>query len=250
MLKRAAGGASSVPQPVSVCSAPRHCESTYNQWRTRSYCTCFVTCRPGHCCDPLIHDAELSPRGELQVAQLRERVGAAEWKDQVELVVVSPLTRAVATAVGGFGDLAVPIIAHPLLREQLDTLCDVGSELSDGFKSRFPQVDWALCEDGVGGADGADGAGPAAAWWYVAPDQPSNPRPGQALPDKEPRVVLDERIAQFKQWLAGQDAKVVAVVGHSSFFKRMQRSTLKMANGAIQPVDFDRSAVGFTANFA
>ena len=41
----------------------RHGESTYNQWRRKSYASCFCTCAVGHCCDPLIRDVSYAQSG-------------------------------------------------------------------------------------------------------------------------------------------------------------------------------------------
>src|SRR5260370_39236110 len=58
-----------------------------------------------------------------------ERVVAARHGVLVipaDLVVVSPLTRAIQTAVGLFGEADVPIIVTDLHRERLENSCDIG----------------------------------------------------------------------------------------------------------------------------
>jgi glucosyl-3-phosphoglycerate phosphatase len=63
--------------------------------------------------DPLHFDARLSQIGIEQVAAARQAASAIP----VELVVVSPLTRAIQTAVGLFGEATVPIIVTDLHRD-------------------------------------------------------------------------------------------------------------------------------------
>ncbi|MFN3077629.1 MAG: phosphoglycerate mutase family protein [Alphaproteobacteria bacterium] len=66
----------------------RHGQSTFN-----------AACAVIPWSDPMLFDAPLSARGEEEVALLRRRVAELP----VELVLVSPLTRAIQTALGAFG---------------------------------------------------------------------------------------------------------------------------------------------------
>ena len=74
----------------------RHGESMYNKWRRESFRNPCVLCCV---CDPKLFDAGLSPAGEAQVRALHGELRSAQhpWLDEVELVVTSPLTRAIET---------------------------------------------------------------------------------------------------------------------------------------------------------
>src|SRR5260370_12498801 len=71
--------------------------------------------------DPLHFDARLSQIGIEQVAAARH----AALDIPADLVVVSPLTRAIQTAVGLFGEADVPIIVTDLHSERLENSCDI-----------------------------------------------------------------------------------------------------------------------------
>mmetsp|Transcript_24218 Transcript_24218/g.50100 ORF Transcript_24218/g.50100 Transcript_24218/m.50100 type:complete len:258 (-) Transcript_24218:26-799(-) len=217
----------------------RHGESTYNQWRKQSYTTCFCTCMMGHCCDPLIRDAPLSARGEKQVKELAAAVQAADWAKRVTTVVVSPLTRALATALGGFGHLeSVRFVVHPLAAEHLDTMCDVGSDVPS-LKEKFgddQRIDWSIVE--------ARGAGGDGEWWYKPGDAPSNPPADEIIPRKEPTDAVMERIKTFKADLSIMPEPCLVVVGHSSFFKRMLGEYTKMSNCEVRYVEMQFGGSG------
>ena len=73
----------------------------YNKWRRESFRNPVVLCCV---CDPMLFDAGLSPAGEVQVRHLHDeaRSAADSWLAQVELVVTSPLRRAIETCLGAF----------------------------------------------------------------------------------------------------------------------------------------------------
>src|SRR5688572_18672933 len=70
--------------------------------------------------DPFHYDASLTKLGVRQAENLCRR--AASIKPQ--LIVTSPLSRAIQTALHGFGQF--PIKVHPAHREWLRSSCDVG----------------------------------------------------------------------------------------------------------------------------
>jgi broad specificity phosphatase PhoE len=90
--------------PAEIVLCIRHGESTFNAaWAASP-------------ADPMHWDARLSDLGREQVRQARALVD----RYPVELVLVSPLTRALQTAVGLFGDhpSAPSMRIVPLLRER------------------------------------------------------------------------------------------------------------------------------------
>ena len=144
--------------------------------------------------DPMHFDARLSQRGAGQIAGARE----AALDLGVDLVVASPLTRALQTATGLFHGAAVPIVVSNIHIERLEHSCDVGrtaAVLSD----EYPSLDFAHLED---------------RWWHLG----ENGEGGFAV---EPEPVFMDRVAVFSQWISSRPEPVVAVVGHGEFFQRL-----------------------------
>jgi len=160
----------------------RHGESTFNAAHR-------LTGR-----DPFHIDARLSERGHAQVAAARAGLRDIPF----DLVVTSPLTRALQTTAGLFADHpAKPqILVETLHRECQESSCDIGraasvlaEEFPDFRVDHLPETWWYA--DGEAGADG----------FHV-----------------EPRTRFDERVAGFRAWLAARPETTIAVVGHCTFF--------------------------------
>lgn len=168
--------------PPTTVLCIRHGESTFNAaWRIDPV-------------DPLHYDAPLSERGRDQVAQARAMLA----RYPVEVVLCSPLTRALQTAHGLFaGHPTAPRIhLAPLLRERVENSCDIGRAPS-ALAVEFPALDVA---------------GLADAWWH---------RDG--TPDErgicvEPIAVVQARAAQLKAEVMRRPERVLALVGHGTFF--------------------------------
>ena len=164
----------------------RHGQSTFNaHWEQ------------GGGVDPLHFDAVLSDLGQQQV-----KAAAAAVRDvPYELVVTSPLTRAIQTTLGLFADhpAAPKIQVECLHRERLDSSCDVGRSPAL-LRSEFPALTFDHLEE---------------VWWH---------RDGE--PDErgivvEPDAVLTDRVQFFRNWLLERPERVIAVVGHGTFFYRL-----------------------------
>jgi len=159
----------------------RHGESTFNAaWRANAV-------------DPLHFDAPLSAVGHEQVRQARTAVLGYP----VELVITSPLTRALQTTVRLFGDhpSAPRIEVSAILRERAESSCDVGRSPTD-LSAEFPALDFGHL-DGV--------------WWHA-----------EGIPDHrgvciEPVPVVQARVAEFRGHLSSRPESIVAVVGHGTF---------------------------------
>jgi len=159
----------------------RHGESTFNaQWRAIG-------------ADPLHYDAPLSPAGHEQV---RER--ARTLADvPVELIVCSPFTRALQTAVGLFGAhrASPPILVSALPRERVENSCDIGRSPRE-LAADFPSLELDHLED---------------VWWHA-----------DGVPDArgiciEPLDVVAARAAEFREFLRARPERVIAVVAHGTF---------------------------------
>ncbi|EQC34496.1 hypothetical protein SDRG_07824 [Saprolegnia diclina VS20] len=193
----------------------RHGESTFNEWRTRSLWTfswIFVK-------DPMIIDAPLSPKGELQVQQLHNEILQKKLHESIQLVITSPLTRAIQTALGGFEGSSIPFQVHASCREMLDTACDIGrqpSELAEAFMGKC--VDFTSLRD---------------YWWLPTPPatpMPTPTTPKDVAPLRETSTEVNRRILELLRHLNELPEMHIAVVCHSSFIKRATKASRKLAN--------------------
>ena len=179
----------------------RHGESTFNAaWRAAPV-------------DPLHFDAPLSPAGVEQVRQARR----AFEHQPVELVVTSPLTRALQTTAGLFdGHRHSPrIVVHALIRERVENSCDVGRPPAE-LAVDFPELDLAHLDD---------------VWWHV--DDVADNR-GLCV---EPVASVAARALQFKSYLRTRPERCIAVVGHGTFLFHLTGRVL--ANCETADVDLD-----------
>ena len=179
----------------------RHGESTFNAaWRASSI-------------DPLHFDAPAEPDGYRAGAQRAQGRG----RFPVELVVTSPLTRALQTAAGLFDGhrLAPPIVVHPLMRERVENSCDIGRS-PHALAVDFPSLDLGHLDD---------------VWWHA-----------EGTPDTrgicvEPIASVAARAAQFNAYLRARPERYIAVVGHGTFFFHLTGRTL--ANCEVAELDID-----------
>jgi len=144
--------------------------------------------------DPIHFDARLTEKGHAQVAAAQAQLASTPY----DIVIATPLTRAIQTAQGIFGS-RVPIVIDPVHREWLCSSCDVGRSIRD-LAEDFPMLDFAHLSD---------------PWWHHG--QPLNQH-GFAI---EPEHLLAERVAAFKAMIASRAEQRIAVVGHGDFFHRL-----------------------------
>lgn len=152
---------------------------------------------------PQTIDAPLTSEGHLQSAELGQ-----SWhrKPEIDLVLVSPLTRTLETAMNIFGDTDIPMISHEFLREYpigQDT-CNKRSSLTS-LKNKFPKIEFHLESD------------------------------HDTLWSQECRENIDEleqRINTMVNYLQGRQEKNIAIVGHSSFLGQFKDNFIGyMENG-------------------
>ncbi len=144
--------------------------------------------------DPLHFDARLTELGHRQVAAAR----AYAQDLNPDLVVLSPLTRAIETGLGLFHPERAPIVVSPLHRERLGNSCDVG-RAPQALAQDFPMLDFGHLET---------------CWWHDG----EKDRRGVPV---EPDDVFAARVAEFARWLSLRPEKCIAVVGHGTFLHRM-----------------------------
>uniref|UniRef100_A0AAV1UJA4 Phosphoglycerate mutase n=1 Tax=Peronospora matthiolae TaxID=2874970 RepID=A0AAV1UJA4_9STRA len=212
----------------------RHGESTYNEWRKTSLWNfSWMWVR-----DPMIIDAPLSAKGKKQALELHEWIAAKQLEEKIQLIITSPLTRAIETTIGAFPDTKIPIIVEPSCREMLDTACDIGrvpTDLAQQFLLRG-DIDFSLLDP---------------FWWLEMGKFPRTGE-GEALPAnivapktadevrllRETDEELDARIREFVAKLLERPEQHIAIVGHSSYFKRMLAMNRKLNNCELHETSF------------
>jgi broad specificity phosphatase PhoE len=160
----------------------RHGQSTFNQ----HYEATGI--------DPMHFDARLTPLGEQQVAEARKRLA----NNVYDVVLVSPLTRALQTAHGIFGD-RFPMEITPLHSEWQISSCDIGRSHAD-LRADFPHLDFAHLGD---------------PWW-----RHELPIGKLGFPQENEEDLMN-RVETFKQMIRKRREKRIAVVGHGDFFRRL-----------------------------
>ena len=180
----------------------RHGESTFNAHAAKS----------GG--DPLHWDARLSNVGEEQVRVARKELRHVA----VELVITSPLTRALQTAAGLFADhpSAPPILVEPLHRERVENSCDIGRSPAM-LAPEFPAFELGHLPE---------------IWWHNLGDADER---GICV---EPIEVVESRVIEFRRLLISRPECVIAVVGHGTFFYKLTGQML--ANCAVAQFTLDQ----------
>ncbi|MFN3662532.1 histidine phosphatase family protein [Yoonia sp.] len=145
--------------------------------------------------DASLRDARLTALGQQQAKALQVEMAALR---DIELVVVSPLTRTIQTAVAAFADHPAPRLIECLHREKQESYCDIG---------RAPGV---LAGEFAGfGFDHLDDP-----WWF------DGPLDGAPFP-RETLEAFERRVARFADWLSARPEHCIAVVGHGTFLRRL-----------------------------
>lgn len=147
--------------------------------------------------DPLHFDAPLTELGRQQV----EERSAELRQHPYELIVTSPLTRAIQTTLGLFGDhpSAPRIHVECLHREHLESSCDVGRSPAVLLED-FPHLSFEHLDE---------------VWWHNEGEQDAR---GFVI---EPPHVFEDRVERFRSWLGERPERLIAVVGHGTFFNRL-----------------------------
>ncbi|CAN0838735.1 Phosphoglycerate mutase-like protein [Linum grandiflorum] len=173
---------------------------------------------------PNLFDAHLTPLGWQQVAHLRTHILQSGLLHSIQLVVTSPLLRAMQTAVGVFGAVdeldsnhnnpplmvanagnsssppissfnCPPFVATELCREHLSLHpCDWRNTITT-YRSLFPAVDFSLIES----------------------DEDTLVKPGE----RETFEQVAARALQFLKWIWTRKEKEIAVVSHGGFLHDM-----------------------------
>ncbi len=145
--------------------------------------------------DPTMRDAALTDLGH---AQARAIAPGIRKLTGVEVVVVTPLTRAIQTMRHAFADHPAPRVVLDLHREHQWSFCDIGQPPAT-LAQAFPDLSFDHLPD---------------PWWHV---DATDPGPFAI----ETAMMLDARIEAFRDWLADRPEHEIAVVGHGTFLNRL-----------------------------
>ena len=138
---------------------------------------------------PLTIDSPLTQEGHLQSIEFGQ---SWQKKKEIELVLVSPLTRTLETCMNIFGDTEIPIISQEFLREYPigEDTCNKRSSLTL-LKNKFPKIEFLLDVD-------------QDTLWIED--------------SRENMIELEQRLEKMITYLQKRHEKNIAIVGHSSFF--------------------------------
>jgi broad specificity phosphatase PhoE len=220
--------------------------------------------------DPNLIDAPLSYRGKQHTIEyLQQQLTpsspqrndispASKLLQEIELIVVSPLTRCLETyqygiepiltqtktRTTGNGDIGSnsssgrsflpPVLAHPLIRERVYTSSDTGRPISI-LQQEFPHVNFEECR-----ALNND------RWWYTGDSDTDDSRlqhsqqhyeewrphgQGQwyAVPG-EPLHVLERRLDEFDMWLSQRPEQNILIVAHWGVLKHLSSEGTEWTN--------------------
>lgn len=160
----------------------RHGQSTFNAHHERTGED------PGH------RDARLTDLGKAQAAKARDLLAGRHF----DLVVSSPLTRALQTSQVIFGERKLPFYVNDGHREWLEGIAEVGRPPQE-LAQDFPHLDFTHLPD---------------PWWH-------HDHSAKAAFTPEPHGQFLDRVSAFKAWLKAHPASQIAVVGHGTFFSAL-----------------------------
>lgn len=150
-------------------------------------------------------DAPLTPHGISQCERVREELARERQCNhhakQIELVVVSPLTRTLETAVCIFGtpksDGVPPFVVHELCRERTGLYTCDGRRPIREKRLEFPAIDFDRTS-------------------FVSSDEDA-----MWTEQRELDADCTARGIAFVKWLAARPEREIAVVTHSSFLRHL-----------------------------
>lgn len=145
--------------------------------------------------DPTLRDAPLTDLGHAQARALAPSIARLVG---IELVVASPLTRAIQTMRHAFAHSPAQRLVLDLHREYQHSFCDIGQRPMELAKC-FPDLEFDHLAD---------------PWWFMSPDHPGP----FAIETME---MLDARLVAFRSWLEARPEREIAIVGHGTFLNRL-----------------------------
>mmetsp|Transcript_12525 Transcript_12525/g.14379 ORF Transcript_12525/g.14379 Transcript_12525/m.14379 type:complete len:243 (-) Transcript_12525:203-931(-) len=177
-----------------------------------------------------IKDPHLTEKGRKNAATisndaiLREPLGSDQSK-RAQLIVTSPLTRCIETAVIAFSDYDIPIVPCDLVQESYAGFrpCDTGKPKSD------LEVDF--------GDTNVDFTDLAEDWFDIDPEI--------SRYDHIREPALKKRLKEFIKWLDEREEERIIIVGHKGVFRRMfpmpHYPLFKNGEVRLYPIDFNQT---------
>eukprot|EP01133_Synstelium_polycarpum_P002514 gene2514-2873_t len=168
----------------------RHGQSTFNEAYARN-----------NGVDPFLFDAQLTELGQTQANNLEKDMAGID----LDLVVSSPLSRALDTTRRGFGKMIkekgtkVEVIA--IHTELLISSDDNGRPKSE-VQKEFPDFDLTNISE---------------RWWYL-PEEMKDDFTVDYQEYFKKTLYTEPMVQEFKEWLMARPENNIAVVGHSMFF--------------------------------
>ncbi len=137
---------------------------------------------------PAVIDSPLTQEGHIQSIELGH---SWENKKDIELILVSPLTRTLETCMNIFGDTDIPIESHEFLREYPigEDTCNKRSSLTE-IKKKYPKIKFHL---------------------EVDQDILWREDCRETIPE------LEERLQIMINYIRSREEKNIAIIGHSSY---------------------------------
>lgn len=171
--------------------------------------------------DAKLWDTKLSPTGILQTQQLnalmKDYKGVSINTSEIELLVASPLHRALHTAELVFKDKLpsnVTRIAHPLFRERVYMSSEIGQQ-KQAISALHPEWNYDHLPDEEN-------------WWYEHKSDEDKlsyvewrPKDGQYSCPGEPRDVFRSRVIEARHWLIARPENCIAVVAHKVLLRAL-----------------------------
>lgn len=184
----------------------RHSQSAYNKWNKQSIFNFSWTYKN----QPENQNPPVTPEGykmcESRVEQLDK-----EQPFDAELVMVSPLTRAIQTMNEVRKSVCFKntqkILATQLIREKLDIVAGIGKKKSE-ISKEFPEIDFSYVSK--------------ESWWnYHQEDKIKLMKNGSEDYTSESEKDVKARIAMFFLWMLMRPENTIVFVSHGSYYKTM-----------------------------
>ena len=184
----------------------RHGESGYNHWRKQSLCNipCFYRNTPSN------YDPKLTELGNIQAENaMQSLISEIVEIKAIDMVYVSPLTRALETYMKGHRNLKglnknLKVFACDLIRERMDYACDVGST-KKSLEQSFNDVDFLYISNEY--------------WWIYKNNSKSKKK------EKKPKIYSENnkkvyiRLLLFMLWIIVNEENNILIVSHQNVFQ-------------------------------
>jgi len=163
------------------------------------------------------------PITEKGVQQAKDRRAALKTEKDIyafDLIVVSPMRRTLETfshVMVDYIEAGVPVIAHPIVREQFSESDDVGRSpivIKEEWKDY--KIDWSLFAD------------EPEVWWYAGDVEDTSTLTVKSQQELNLKTDWEEewssvmhRASEFERWLRGRKEENICVISHGGFIEAL-----------------------------